>query len=54
MTDPFEDGAQPRCEQCGTVMRDVDGGYECAWDGTTVDVSWVERPSDGDDLPSVR
>lgn len=34
-------------------MRDVDGGYECAWDGTRVDVPWVERPTGADDLPSI-
>ncbi len=34
-------------------MREVDGAYECAWDGTTIDVPWVERPTTGDDLPGV-
>lgn len=51
--DPFEAGEQPNCPACGTVLREVDGGYECAWDGTTLDVPWVERPTGGDDLPSV-
>ncbi len=52
-TDPFEDGEQPTCPTCGTVMRDVDGGYECAWDGTTIDVPWVERPHEADSLPRI-
>lgn len=52
--DEFDDGAQPRCPACATVMRDIDGGYECAWDGTTIDVAWVERPSAPDGLPGLR
>ncbi len=27
--DGFDDGQQPRCDHCGTVMREVVGGYEC-------------------------
>lgn len=52
-TDEFDAGAQPECPTCGTVMRDVDGGYECAWDGTSIDVPWVERPRGSDGLPQV-
>lgn len=24
-----EDGSHPRCAECGVLMRDIDGGYEC-------------------------
>lgn len=51
--DEFEAGANPRCTRCGTAMRDVNGGYECAWDSTRIDVPWVERPIGSDDLPSI-
>lgn len=27
--DPFDDAQQPRCPECGTVMRDVPGGWKC-------------------------
>lgn len=52
-SDEFDDAAQPSCPLCSTVMREVDGGYECAWDGTRIDVPWVERPTGGDDLRGV-
>lgn len=29
MSDSLEDGAQPRYSECGTVLHDVRGGYEC-------------------------
>jgi tRNA(Ile2) C34 agmatinyltransferase TiaS len=29
MDDLFDDAAQPKCPECGTVLSDVDGGYEC-------------------------
>jgi hypothetical protein len=53
MTDPLDDAGQPECPTCGTVMRENDGGYECGWDGTRIDIPWVERPTGGDDLPSI-
>ncbi|MDT3329447.1 hypothetical protein Q9S78_02080 [Microbacterium sp. KSW-18] len=28
--DGFDDAQQPRCEHCGTVMRDSVGGYSCS------------------------
>lgn len=52
-SDDLDEAVQPSCPLCGTVLREVDGGYECAWDGTRIDVPWAERPTDGDDLPSV-
>lgn len=30
INDEFASGEQPRCAACGAVMREVDGGYECA------------------------
>jgi len=51
--DDFDASATPACPLCGTVLREVEGGYECAWDGTRIDVPWVERPTHGDDLPSI-
>lgn len=24
-----DEGAQPRCEKCGVLMRDIPGGWEC-------------------------
>ncbi len=51
--DSLADGEQPKCPTCGTVMRDVDGGYVCGWDGTTIDVPWVERPGGSDELPAI-
>lgn len=51
--DPFDGGEQPRCDRCGTVMRDADGGYSCGGCGHFVDTPWVERPHGGDHLPSV-
>lgn len=52
--DGFDSGVQPACPTCDTVMREADGGYECGWDGTQIEVPWVERPRNGDDLPSIR
>lgn len=54
VTDPLDDVPPVTCPTCGTVMRDTEGGYECGWDGTTLDVPWVERPTSGDDLPNIR
>ena len=51
--DGFDSGVQSACPTCGPVMREVDGGYECGWDGTRIDVSWVEHLG-GDDLPGIR
>ncbi len=51
--DSFEGGEQPNCPACGTVMRDVDGGYECRFDGTRIDVPYIERSPAGDALPGV-
>ena len=34
-------------------MREVDGGYGCGWDGTLMEIPWVERPRGGDQLPSI-
>lgn len=28
--DEFAAAQQPRCEDCGTVMADIVGGYECS------------------------
>ena len=30
MPDVLDDGAQPHCPKCGTVLRDHLGGYWCA------------------------
>ena len=51
--DGFDDGAQPTCDLCGTVMRTIDGGYQCGGCGYEVEVPWVEVP-DGDGLPGIR
>lgn len=51
--DDLDIGAAPRCEVCGTVMRAVDGGYRCGGCGWELDVPWVERPRDGDELPGI-
>lgn len=24
-----DEGAQPRCEECGVLMRDIAGGWQC-------------------------
>ncbi len=49
----FEGGEQPRCDRCGTVMRDADGGYLCGGCGHFVVMPWVVRPRSGDHLPSI-
>ncbi len=54
LDDDLDAGAQPSCPTCGTVMREGDGGYECGWDGTRIEVPWVERPRSGDALPGIR
>lgn len=54
LLDEFDGGEQPRCSKCGTVMRDVDSGYECGGCGWFQDVPWVERPEAADDLPNIR
>ncbi len=51
--DPFDGGEQPNCPACGTVMRDVNGGYVCGGCGSFHDVPWVERPPASDELPSI-
>lgn len=51
-TNDLDAGAQPTCPSCGTVMREVNGGYECAWDDTTIDVPRVERPNEADGCPA--
>lgn len=51
--DPNAD-QQPRCEVCGTVMYVIDGGFECRGCGYRIDIPWVMRVEDGDDLPSIR
>jgi ribosomal protein S27AE len=28
--DLFDDAQQPRCPECGTLMRDVPGGWQCS------------------------
>lgn len=28
--DELDDIAQPRCPECGTVLRDIVAGFECA------------------------
>ena len=53
-TDPLEGGEQPRCDSCGTVMRNIDGGYECGGCGWFQDVPWIERPTGGDDFRASR
>jgi tRNA(Ile2) C34 agmatinyltransferase TiaS len=30
-----DDGAQPRCEKCGVLMRDIPGGWRCPACGHT-------------------
>ncbi|WP_187614061.1 hypothetical protein [Paraburkholderia sp. 31.1] len=50
MDDELEDGAQPRCVNCGTVMHMIAGGYQCRACGATIDIPWVEHPGDGDVL----
>lgn len=51
MTDGLdEDGLQPTCDVCGTVMYVIDGGYRCRGCGHEVDIPWVEHPWDGDVL----
>ncbi len=52
--DGFDDGEQPTCDVGGTVMRTVDGGYQCCGCGYEVHIPWVERPTDADDVPGVR
>lgn len=51
--DDFDIGSEPRCEACGTVMCTVDGGYQCGACGYELDIPWVERPRDGDELPGI-
>ncbi|WP_157096551.1 hypothetical protein [Microbacterium arborescens] len=51
--DYLDIGSEPRCEVCGTVMRTVDRGYICGGCGYEVDVAWIERPTEGDDLPGI-
>lgn len=51
--DEHDVGAQPRCEVCGTVMYVIDGGYQCRGCGHRVDIPWVNRSEDGDELPGV-
>ena len=51
MDDELEDGAQPRCVNCGTVMHMIDGSYACRGCGRTVGIPWVDRPTGADDLP---
>ncbi|MFB8893589.1 hypothetical protein [Microbacterium plantarum] len=51
--DDFDIGSEPRCEVCGTVMRTVDGGYQCGGCGWELDVPWIERPTGGDNLPGI-
>jgi len=29
LDDAFDGLEQPKCPECGTVLRDVPGGYEC-------------------------
>lgn len=53
MIDAPDSGEQPRCERCGTVMRDIAGGYECAWDATTIDIPRTDRPGSGDQMPGI-
>ncbi|MDT0185159.1 hypothetical protein Q9S36_33750 [Microbacterium sp. ARD31] len=31
--DIFDAAAQPRCPECGTLLRDVPGGFLCPTDG---------------------
>lgn len=38
---------------CGTVMHDVDGGYQCRGCGFFHQVASVEHPG-GDDIPGIR
>jgi len=35
-SDGFDFGEQPRCERCGTVLRDATGGYRCITCGINV------------------
>ena len=41
------------CEVCGTALHPVDGGNRCRGCGWMLDAEWVERPTDGDDIPSI-
>lgn len=52
MDDELDIG-EPRCEVCGTIMHTIDGGFECRWCGHREELPWVERPTDGDDLPGI-
>ena len=49
----IDDPGEPRCEVCGTVMHVVDGGYRCRGCNSTLDIPWMERPTDSDALPGV-
>jgi tRNA(Ile2) C34 agmatinyltransferase TiaS len=45
---------QPRCPDCGTVMDDIAGGYECPGCGQIelTPAEWTVRPSfEGGSLP---
>lgn len=53
MTDPFDDAQQPRCPKCGTLMRDVPGGWQCAGCGHSEYPSLDGRPQPTFDGPSV-
>lgn len=46
--------AEPQCEVCGTVMRTVDGGYQCGGCGWELDTPWIERPPQADELGAIR
>ena len=43
MSDVLDDGAQPHCPKCGTVLRDHLGGYQCTGCGLFYLANQVQR-----------
>ena len=45
------DGEQPRCEECGVLMRDIPGGWECPACGHVLMLTMQEQEWTFPDVP---
>lgn len=50
--DDLDIGPETRCEVCDAVMRTADGSYQCAGPGWEIDIPWIERPRNSDNIPA--
>ena len=47
------DGAQPDCDECGVVMRDIPGGWQCPSCGAILEQVWAGPLPDSFSGPSI-